>query len=418
MTTDQRQDWQPGQTRNVEELADENDYWLVPKDAARVTRRPYETILQWVQTGQLPVRPAHLAPMKQMQVRASDLAQLATIVAQERYVEELADPDDCWLSMTDAARVAGIHDKTVQNWIKTGVLPVRPGGSGVNKRTRQVRRSDLAGLTPIINPDAGIATKDGSVYLASVPAELAGIKEDYQRLLALVTAFPQQVQMQTAEMMGGLSALSGVLEERDQRLLHGIETVESTLSEQIARMQEAILREVRQVGEQLGQRLRDQMTQTQDTLSVLLTSQGERMLQQLEAIATTLSRQEQERNRQDQQIAEQVERRYQTLISLIEQQGQQDSERLATYVRNVERILHGVREEIGRHVGATGSNLNEHLESLEAAILKEMRVAEQRIAALGATQEPLLQLLAEVRAERDLPPSSSAGKPENTRSGQ
>jgi 23S rRNA pseudoU1915 N3-methylase RlmH len=288
----------------------------------------------------------------------------------------------------------------------------------VNKRTRQVRRSDLAGLTPIINPDAGIATKDGSVYLASVPAELAGIKEDYQRLQALVTAFPQQVQMQTTEIMGGLSALSGALEERDLRHLHRMETVEGALSEQIARMQEAILREVRQIGEQLGQRLRDQMTQTQDTLSTLLTSQSERILQQLETITATLSLQEQERRQQDQQITEQMEHRHQALISLIERQGQQDSERLATYVSNVERILHEVREEIGRHVGATGSDLNEHLESLEAAILKEMRVAEQRIAALGAIQEPLLQFLAELRAERGLPPSSSAGKPENTRPSQ
>ncbi len=415
MTAEQ---WQPGQARNVEELADENDYWLVSKDAARVTRQPHETILQWIQTGRLPVRPAYLTPMKQMQVRASDLAQLAPIVAQERYVEELAGPDDCWLSMTDAARVAGIHDKTIQNWIKNGVLAVRPGGAGMNKRTRQVRRSDLAELTPIINPDAGIATRDGSVYLASVPAELAGIKADYQRLLALVTAFPQQVQMQTAEMMGGLSALSGTLEERDQRHLHRMETVESTLSEQIARMQEVILSEVRQVEEQLGQRLRDQMTQTQDSLSALLTSHGERMLHQLEAIATTLSRQEQERKQQDRQIAEQAERRHQEFISLIEQQDQQDSERLATYGSEVERILREVREEIGKHIGTTGGDLGAHLERLEATILKEMRLAERRIDALAAVQEPLLTFLADLRAGSGLPQSPSAGKPEDARTSQ
>ncbi len=418
MTTDKRQDWQPGQARNVEGLADENDYWLVPKDAARVTKRSHDIILQWIQTGQLPVRPAHLAPMKQMQVRASDLARLAPIVAQERYVEELAGPDDCWLSMTDAARVVGIHDKTIHNWVKTGVLPVRPGGAGMNKRTRQVRRSDLAELTPIINPDAGIATRDGSTYLASVPAELAAIKTDYQHLLTLVTELPQHMQAQTHEVVGLVSSLTSTLDEREQRTQHATEALGTRLSEQITGIQEVILSEVRLMGEQLGQRLHDQVAQTQDALSVLLTNQSERMLQQLEAIATTLSQQEQERKQQDQQRAAQAERRYQELISLIEQQDQQDGERLATYVSDVERILHEVREEIGKHVGTTGSDLGAHLERLEAAILKEMRQAERRIDALGAAQEPLLAFLAELSAGRGLPLSSSAGKPEDARTSQ
>nr|HET6901447.1 hypothetical protein [Ktedonobacteraceae bacterium] len=60
--------------------------------------------------------------------------------SQERYADELAGPDDYWLTITDAARATRRQDVS---------LPVRRQYVGLNQRTRLVRASDLAALTPI-----------------------------------------------------------------------------------------------------------------------------------------------------------------------------------------------------------------------------------------------------------------------------
>src|SRR5713226_6276020 len=83
------------------------------------------------------------------------------------YVEDLAGPDDYWLSITSAARVVRRQDITIRRWIASGMLPLRgdpakvgqpgaPRPSGLNKRTRYVRASDLEKLSPIVDPSAVI----------------------------------------------------------------------------------------------------------------------------------------------------------------------------------------------------------------------------------------------------------------------
>src|SRR4051812_11077079 len=110
------------------------------------------------------------------------------MTSQERSVTELVGPEDRWLSVTDASRVARRQEITIRTWIKTGALPVHPERVGINKRTRQVRLSDLLLLTPIIDPTAGIATDLGTVALPNIPKLQLALQQQMEELAPRVTA--------------------------------------------------------------------------------------------------------------------------------------------------------------------------------------------------------------------------------------
>src|SRR6266487_5196228 len=106
---------------------------------------------------------------------------------QEQYVTELAGLDDRWVSVTDASRIARRQEHTIRTWIAQGLLSVNPVRVGINKKTRQVRLSDLVKLTPIIDPDAGIATDLGTLDLPSIPKQQQQLMEQMATLKLEVT---------------------------------------------------------------------------------------------------------------------------------------------------------------------------------------------------------------------------------------
>src|SRR5258708_350468 len=112
---------------------------------------------------------------------------------QERYVEELAGADDYWMSITDAARSTRRQDITFRRWIASGELPVRAQKVGMNKRTRLIRASDVARLTPIVDSSAVITNAEGRLNLTSIPVEQATIKANHQQLLSDVTTLRQDL---------------------------------------------------------------------------------------------------------------------------------------------------------------------------------------------------------------------------------
>ena len=97
-------------------------------------------------------------------------------------MDELAGPDDYWLSLTDAARVTRRQEVTIRRWVASGALPVRSRPLGLNKRTRHVRASDLAGLTPIIDASATISGDAAQIDLLSIPLQQAQIHTAQQQI--------------------------------------------------------------------------------------------------------------------------------------------------------------------------------------------------------------------------------------------
>lgn len=218
-------------------------------------------------------------------------------IKQEKHVTELAGPDDRWVSVTDASRIARRQEHTIRSWIAQGMLPVHPERVGINKKTRQVRVSDLVKLTPIIDPDAGIATDLGTLDLPSIPKQQQQLMEQMTalkldmvgQLMGLVKQFREVADVQekfaeeTRQTWRTHQQQYQVLASRDEKLQQHIQQVQETLAENLRGVDQAIRQELGsvlslhalldervkaqdQAWELAQQELRDQLAQTERTL--------------------------------------------------------------------------------------------------------------------------------------------------------
>lgn len=137
------------------------------------------------------------------------------------YVEELANADDYWLSITDAARVCRVQDVSIRRAINRKSLPVRRQRAGQNKRTRFVRASDLtsAGF-PIIDESAMITTEIGKVDVLSIPRQQQQIVQDHQALMLSLGEMQEQWTSNQRQMEEDLRQQ----QERFQAALHSAQT--------------------------------------------------------------------------------------------------------------------------------------------------------------------------------------------------
>lgn len=170
------------------------------------------------------------------------------VTSQERHVTELTGPEDRWLSVTDASRVARRQEHTIRSWVKDGTLPVHPDRVGLNKRTRQVRLSDLATLTPTIDLSAAVGTDMGTVALPNIPKMQLALQQQMEELSPRVTALVEQLaslenlQHQDTEQLRREIAvqgqdLQGLLQALEKRL----QDASQTLTEAYASADEGIL---------------------------------------------------------------------------------------------------------------------------------------------------------------------------------
>lgn len=123
-----------------------------------------------------------------------------------RYVEELENQDDYWLSLTDAARICRVQDVSIRRAINAGRLPVRRAPAGDNRRTRFVRASDLPRANfPILDSGAAITSDIRKVDILNIPlqqqrlaeqqeaqaADFARLREESARITEQFTAIQQ-----------------------------------------------------------------------------------------------------------------------------------------------------------------------------------------------------------------------------------
>jgi len=151
---------------------------------------------------------------------------MANTEKNETYVTELAGPDDRWLSVTDAARITRRQEKSIRDWVESGKLPVHPERVGLNKRTRQVRLSDLAKLTPIVDPEAGISTDIGLLNLPSIPKAQQRLTEQMTALQQNVSTLASQQQafaQETRQIWETHQEQYRALDRRDGELLKAIQ---------------------------------------------------------------------------------------------------------------------------------------------------------------------------------------------------
>lgn len=164
---------------------------------------------------------------------------MANTEKNEKYVTELAGPNDRWLSVTDAARITRRQEKSIRDWVESGKLPVHPERIGLNKRTRQVRLSDLKTLTPIVDPEAGISTDVGLLDLPSIPKaqqrlaeQMTALQQDFGTLASQQEEFAEE----TRQVWGTHQGQYRALDQRDGELLKLIQQARETWT---ANLQEA-----------------------------------------------------------------------------------------------------------------------------------------------------------------------------------
>lgn len=204
--------------------------------------------------------------------QASEEQPVSAAGQKERHITELAGSDDRWLSITDASRVARRQEHTVRTWVRDGLLPVHPERVGINKKTRRVRLSDLAKLTPILDIDAAIVTEVGSLDLVSIPRQQQAIKEEHgrlqeaytqvlERLATLEQEHQQNLSNLHAEFAAHLSRQQGLIDlqrEQHETLVELVNTQQGQLTQLRSDFEQtaANLREVlREMNERLGKSL-------------------------------------------------------------------------------------------------------------------------------------------------------------------
>lgn len=210
------------------------------------------------------------------------------LVSSEQHVEELAGPDDFWLTITDAARATRRQDVSIRRWIAKGLLPVRRQNVGLNQRTRLVRASDLAKLTPIIDPAGAISTAQGRLDLTSIPVQQAHIKAAQQQISAQLEQFAETVKSNAED---ARQALDAQRSQQQQYLVSLRTEFEASLEQQRANA-------TRQFGEietSLAH-LREDMTKQLQTLTSKMAQlraeyeqTSSRLQAHIEATETTLS---------------------------------------------------------------------------------------------------------------------------------
>jgi chromosome segregation ATPase len=311
----------------------------------------------------------------------------------EHHVTELAGPDDRWVSVTDASRIARRQEHTIRTWIAQGRLAVNPVRVGINKKTRQVRLSDLITLTPIIDPDAGIATDLGTLDLPSIPKQ-------QQQLMGQMAAFQQEVAGELASLGGQLGDLTGKYEQF-------IEETRETWQVHQQQYQQLTHRDEEQQ-QQLHQELASQQEQHQRLAEQV--SSYSRMLQQTREDLSKLIVEAEQSLRQE--LSDQVGHSEATLRQALEVVRAVSAEATEQVRQNVvdleERLVHAV--EAHEELAATVSRLDAHtdqqfsqvssrLEPLETMLGKLQGQIQEHVERVGQLETELLTQLGQLATQ-------------------
>jgi hypothetical protein len=354
---------------------------------------------------------------------ASLEAPLSSGVAQTgpRWVEDLAGPDDYWLTLTDAARVTRRQEVTIRRWVAAGSLPIRNRALGINKRTRHVRASDLARLSPIVDASATISGATARIDLLSIPEQQA-------QLLQRQREIDQQAQSLTAQLEQVQHSARAQQTQLDQHHAQ-LAAVESAA--------EALLTELstsRQQAEKRHSSFGRQLTALQQNVRLL--GKETRQLQGEQQVL----RSAQERVAERQTGQENEQREYALRVEQIEKQQRKDArdrgklqrgideltQRTNLLERHLQQVVEGLsqlREDLHQEAAAAKQQTSEITQQLQVLQLhfQEVDTGLQATAGLLAQDhERLGQLIAQVSVlatpvTAPAPSSEQAGKPTRRR---
>ena len=288
-------------------------------------------------------------------------------IKQEHHVTELAGPDDRWVSVTDASRIARRQEHTIRTWIAQGLLPVNPVRVGINKKTRQVRLSDLVKLTPIIDPDAGIATDLGTLDLPSIPKQ-------QQQLMEQITMLQQEVAGELVSLGGQLRDLA----EKHEQFAGETRQIRQVHQQQLQQVRDSLTEQTTSYSQELQQarqNLSALVVETEKTLRQALSDQvgqSEAVLRQALETVQAISAEAIEQVRKN--VAGLEER----LVSAVEKRREAHEELAATVTR-----LHA-------HTDQQFSQIVNRLEPLETTLGQQQDEIQEQVGRVGQLETELL----------------------------
>ena len=282
------------------------------------------------------------------------------------YVEELANAQDAWISITDAARITRTSEAMARRWVSSGRLAVKRQPVGINQHTRLVRLSDVAAIRPIIDPTAAISDEVHTLDLPSIPRQQAQILQNHERLLQQV----QEANTHVKALFTHIYTQSEVIEhvkhtqtEHERKIQDDLERHRVLLTDQLQRA-EATLQFTTQEKEdalvQLHQRWQQRMEEVHQDLVSAQQQQKEHVHTALVSLGDTIRNQQQELERFQQDLTEQyqdvvkyweevaqsVERQFQEITIAFEQYVTEQRQQMRHLLEDMEKREHQVEHVI------------------------------------------------------------------------
>ena len=235
-----------------------------------------------------------------------------------RFVEELADEHDYWMSLTDAARITRTSEAMTRRWVASGRLPVRKEPVGINQRTRLVRASDVARIRPIVDPTAAITDDIHRLDLLSIPRQQAQIQQDHRQLMELVQAIEEILH----QARSGLEQLTMDLRQQGKEWEHQFSAHRTEWQQALDLQQqqhEALAAQVREI-ERRSNELSEQGKQQQHDLEQLHSDLLNRFLVAQATMQEALQEMQQHVDRIDQNSRQRTDQMRQEMVALLQQQ--------------------------------------------------------------------------------------------------
>ena len=228
-----------------------------------------------------------------------------------RYIEELANFEDAWISITDAARITRTSEAMARRWVTSGRLPVKRQAVGINQHTRLVRLSDVASIRPIIDPTAAISDEVHTLDLPSIPRQQAQLMHDHEHLLQQVLAGQkalEELSVQVHDQKNVLEQSQLDRLEQEKKIHYEMELLHTTLREQLETNQTTMQHMIQERVDALTQQLHDWQAHTECLyydFTRTYQQQNERVQHTLEGLVEIDNKHHQELERFHQELTEQ-----------------------------------------------------------------------------------------------------------------
>jgi hypothetical protein len=168
-----------------------------------------------------------------------------------KYVQELADDADAWITIPHAARITGASESMANRWVRSGRLPIRGHPEtgqeellGIPPRTRCCRLSDVKKIRPILYPDLVTGPAIRTLDVPAIPQEVARITAAQER----INNEHQQIRDKQIE-------LQETIENVTTQLRHDIQQQREDLQQQVREAYESSAAQLQQIEKQVSSTL-------------------------------------------------------------------------------------------------------------------------------------------------------------------